>query len=93
MSLRGEHIKDKRTLISIKINVKFEIICLHVTGYSNTKESFPSCMFDVMASGKCELHAYFTFLQRILTSTHMKNNNIFLHNICRDDQHSIFRSR
>ena len=30
-------------------------------------------MFVVMASGKCELHTYFTFLQRILTSTHMKN--------------------
>ena len=29
-------------------------------------------MFVVMASGKCELHTYFTFLQRILTSTHMK---------------------
>ena len=25
-----------------------------------------------MASGKCELHTYFTFLQRILTSTHTK---------------------
>ena len=29
-------------------------------------------MFVVMASGKCELHTYFNFLQRILTSTHMK---------------------
>ena len=53
--------------------MNFEIFCLHVTGYSNTKESFPSCMFVVMASAKCELHTYFTFLQRILTSTHMKN--------------------
>ena len=26
-----------------------------------------------MASGKCELHTYYTFLNRILTSTHMKN--------------------
>ena len=26
-----------------------------------------------MASGKCDLHAYYTFLQRILTSTPMKN--------------------
>ena len=25
--------------------MNFEIFCLHVTGYSNTKESFPSCMF------------------------------------------------
>ena len=89
MSLRGEHIKNKRTLISIKNNVNFEIIFLHVTGYSNTKESFPSCMFEVMVSGKCELHTYFTFLQRIITSTHMKKFNIFLHNICRDDQHSL----
>ena len=52
--------------------MNFEIFCLHVTCYSNTKESFPICMFVVMASGKCELHTYFTFLQRILTSTHMK---------------------
>ena len=41
-------------------------------------------MFVVMASGKCELHTYFTFLQRILTSTYMKKFNIFLYNICRD---------
>ena len=37
-------------------------------------------MFVVMASEKCELHTYFTFLHRILTSTHMKKINIFLHN-------------
>ena len=60
-----------------KISMNFEIFCLHVTGYSNTKELFPSCMFVVMASGKCELHTYFTFLQIILTSTHMKKFNIF----------------
>ena len=30
-------------------------------------------MFVVMASGKFELHTYFTFLHRILTSTLMKN--------------------
>ena len=60
-----------------KINVNFEIFCLHVTGYLYTKESFPICMFVVMASGKFELHTYFTFLQRILTSTHMKKFNIF----------------
>ena len=35
-------------------------------------------MFVVMASGKCEIHTYFTFLQRILTSTH-KNNLIFFY--------------
>ena len=69
--------------------MNFEIFCLHVTGYSNTKESFRSCMFVVMASGKCEPHTYFTSLQRILTSTHMKKFNIFLHNICRDVQYSI----
>ena len=34
-------------------------------------------MFVVMASGKCEPHTYLTFLQRILTSTHMKKFNIF----------------
>ena len=37
-------------------------------------------MFVVLASGKFELHTYFTFLQRILTSTHMKIFNNFLHN-------------
>ena len=76
-----------------KINVNFEIFCLQLTGYSNTKESFPICMFVVMASGKCELHTYYTFLQWILTSTRMKKFNIFLHNICCDVQHSLFRSR
>ena len=69
--------------------MNFEIFCLHVTGYLNTKESIPICMFVVMASGKYELHTYFTFLQRILTCTHMKKFNIFLHNICRDVQHSL----
>ena len=34
-------------------------------------------MFVVMASGKFEPHTYFTFLQGILTSTHMKKSNIF----------------
>ena len=53
--------------------MNFEIFCLHVTGYSNTKESFPSCMSVVMASGKCEPHTYFSFLQRILSTTHSKN--------------------
>ena len=43
-------------------------------------------MFVVMASGKFELHTYYTFLQRILTSTQMKKFNIFLHNICREIQ-------
>ena len=105
LTVRSSSMKDytcryvgstKKTNIYInfnKINVNFEIFCLHVTGYSNTKESFPSCMFVVMASGKCELHTYFTFLKRILTSTHMKKFNIFLNNICRDVQHSLFRSR
>ena len=34
-------------------------------------------MFVALASGKFEPHIYFTFLQRILTSTHMKKCNIF----------------
>ena len=34
-----------------------------------------------MVSGKFEFHTYFTFLQRIQTSTYMKKFNIFLHNI------------
>ena len=33
-------------------------------------------MFVVMASGKCELHTYFNFLQRILTSTQTTEFNI-----------------
>ena len=76
-----------------KINLNFEIFCLHVTRYLNTKGSFPICMFVVMASGKSEIHTYFTFLQWIVNSTHMKQFNIFLHNICRNVQHSLFRSR
>ena len=50
-------------------------------------------MFVVMASGKFELHTYFNFLQRILTSTHMKKFNIFWNNICRGVLHSLVRSR
>ena len=104
LKLRSSSMKDytchyvgstKKTNVYInfnKINVNLKFFCLHVTGYSNTKESFPSCMFVVMASGKCEPHTYFTFLQRILPSTHMKKLN-FLHNICRDVLHPLFRSR
>ena len=63
--------------------MKFEIICLHITGYLNTKESFPICMFLVMASEKYQLHTYFNSLQRILTSTHMNKFNIFCINMSR----------
>ena len=59
----------------------FKIFCLHLTGYLNTKESFPICMFVVMAWGKCELLTYYTFLQRILISTQIKKFNIFLPNM------------
>ena len=86
------HKRETFTLISIKLMWILKIF-LHLTGYLNTKESFPICMFVVMVSGKCELHTYITFLQRILTSTHRKKFNIFLHNICRDVQHSLFNSR
>jgi len=51
--------RQKCTIISIKMRIFF----LHVTGYLNRKNSFPICMFLVMASGKCELHTYLTFLQ------------------------------
>ena len=46
-----------------KNNEKFVIFCLQITGYLNTRKSFPICMFVVMASGKCDLHIHFTFLQ------------------------------
>ena len=39
--------------------------------------------------GKMWASYIFHFLQRILNSTHMKKFNIFLHNICRDVQHSF----
>ena len=42
---------------------KFENFCLQVTGYLNTRKSFPICVFVVMASGKCDLHIHLTFLQ------------------------------
>ena len=72
----GAHKRQTFTLISTKLMWILKFF-LHLTGYSNTKESFPSCMFVVMASGKCEPHTYFTFLQRILTFTHIKKFNIF----------------
>jgi len=68
----GAHKRQTFMLISIKLMWILKLF-LHVTGYSNTKESFPICMFVVMASGKYELHTYFFFLQRILTPTQMKN--------------------
>ena len=56
---------------------------------SDTNCSFKICMFVAKTSGKFEIHTYFTFLQRILTSTHIWKFNIFLHNICHDVQHSF----
>jgi len=47
----------------IKNNLNLEIFYFHVPGYLNTKKSFPICMFEVIASGKCELHIYFTHLK------------------------------
>ena len=37
--------KTKVCINFIKINVNLEIFCLLVTGYLNTEESFPICMF------------------------------------------------
>ena len=79
-------------LISIK-KWDFLIFYLQVNGYLNTKESFPICMFVVMASGKCHLHILFTFLQGFLHPHIRKNLIFFSHNICRDVQQSIFVSR
>jgi len=45
-----------------KNNGNLEIICLQVTGYFNTRKSFPICMFNVMASGKCDLRIHFNYL-------------------------------
>ena len=33
------------------------------TRYLNTKKPFPICMFVIMASGKFDIHIYWTFLQ------------------------------
>ena len=54
--------RQKFTLISIKILRNFKFF-LQLTGYLNTRNSFPICMFVVMAWGKCDLHIHFTFLQ------------------------------
>ena len=73
---RWAHKRQTFILISIKLMWILKFF-LQITGYLYTKGSFPICMFVVMAWGKCVLHTYFTFLQRILTSTHMKKFNIF----------------
>ena len=58
LSLRGEHLKVKR-LVEFQKNIEnLEIFCFNLSGYLNTKKSFPICMFVVKASGKCELYIY-----------------------------------
>ena len=57
--------------------MNFEIFWLKVTGYSNTKDSFPSCMLVVMDSGKCEPHTYFTFFTKNSNLHTYKKFNIF----------------
>ena len=46
-------------------SIKWEIwnFFSHLTGHLNTQTSFPICMSVIMASGKCDLHIYFSFLQ------------------------------
>ena len=63
LSLRGEHLKTNVYINFNKNNQNLEIFCLQLTEYLNTRKSFQICMFVVMASGKCELHIHFTFLQ------------------------------
>ena len=63
ISLRGDHIKDKRLHYFQLKNENLVIFCLQVTGYLNTRKSFPNCMFVVMASGNCDLHIQNTFIQ------------------------------
>ena len=55
------HKRQTFTIILIKIMWILKFFCLHVNGYWNRKESFPICMFVVMASGKYELHTFFNF--------------------------------
>ena len=74
-----------------KIEVNFEIFCLHLTGYLNRKEAFSICIFFCLA--KMWTSYIYQFFTNILTSTHLKKFIIFLDNICRDVQHSLFRSR
>ena len=45
--------------------------------YLNTNNSFPICMFVVIASRKCELHIYFTFLQEFWPPHIRKSLNFF----------------
>jgi len=63
LSLRVEHIKDNVYINLNKNNDNLEIFCLQVTRYLNTMNSFPICMFEVMASGKCDLRMHIIFLQ------------------------------
>ena len=86
------HKRQTFTLISIN-KMRIWKFFLQITGYLNTRKSFPIYMFIVMASGKCDLHIHFTFLQEFY-SPHIRKNWIFFsNNICRDAQQSIFRSR
>jgi len=60
----GVSIQKTNVYINInKNNENLKFFCLHVTGYLNTKWSFPFCMFVVVASGKCELDIHFTLLR------------------------------
>ena len=45
---------------------------LHLTGYLNTKNSFPISMFVLLTSGQCDLHIYFTFLQEFYRPQNQK---------------------
>ena len=57
------HKRQRFILILIK-KWKFENYCLQVTGFLNTRKSFPVCMFVLMASGKCDFQIHFNFLPK-----------------------------
>jgi len=71
-----EHMKVKGYLNFNKNIENVENFCLPLTGYLNTKLSFPNSIFVLMTSWKCVPHIYFTFPQDFCTPL-FRNNLIY----------------
>ena len=90
---RTAHIRQTFTLISIKLMwiLKFLFSRNRVFKHKEIVSNLHVCWNGLGKLGASYIFHFFTKNSNL--HTHMKKFNTFLHNICRDVQHSLFRSR
>ena len=92
LSLRDEHIKTNVYINFNKINVNLNFLFTRnqVFKHKGVVSNLHVCCNGV---GKMWASYIFHFFTKNSNLHTYEKFNIFLHNVCRDDQHSLFRSR